>query len=256
MSSEGDIFLSVIIPAYNEENRIVPSLERIVDYLSAQEYAAEIIVVDDGSTDETAQRIERFRDQHRGMAHCPEITVTGDGINRGKGAAVKRGMLKGCGRFLLFSDADLSTPIEDVEKLLACLEGDCDIAFGSRSLPGSQVEVHQPLYREWMGKTFNKFVRLLTVQGFVDTQCGFKLFRRDAARDLFARQRLDGFSFDVEILYLARKGGYRIREVPVRWINSPDTRVHALHHSVQMFRDLFRIRALHRKGNDERFKKD
>lgn len=196
---------------------------------------AEVVVVDDGSSDGTARVAESF--SGRGVR-----TLRTPG-NRGKGHAVRSGMLEAGRSFVLFSDADLSTPIEELEKLAApVLAGRAQIAFGSRAVAGSVIEVSQPLYRVAMGKTFNLMVRAIALRGIHDTQCGFKLFTRHAARELFRRQRLDGFGFDVEILAIARRLGFPVAEVPVRWIDSADTRVRAVRDSVSMFLDLFRVR--------------
>lgn len=196
---------------------------------------AEVVVVDDGSSDGTARVAESF--SGRGVR-----TLRTPG-NRGKGHAVRSGMLEAGRSFVLFSDADLSTPIEELEKLAApVLAGRAQIAFGSRAVAGSVIEVSQPLYRVAMGKTFNLMVRAIALRGIHDTQCGFKLFTRHAARELFRRQRLDGFGFDVEILAIARRLGFPVAEVPVRWIDSADTRVRAVRDSASMFLDLFRVR--------------
>ena len=228
--------LSVIIPAYNEEQRIDQTLRAVHAYLRRQPYAAEIIVVDDGSQDGTVSAV-RARE-----GWLTPVSVLQHGRNRGKGFSVRQGFLHARGEYLLFSDADLSTPIEEVEKLFAALREPCDIAIGSRALQGSRVEVHQPWYREYMGRLFNVFAQALVVPGIRDTQCGFKCFRRDAALAICQRMAAEGFGFDVEMLYLARRLGYRVREVPVVWRNSPQTRVHVWRDSVAMMGDLWRIR--------------
>lgn len=235
--------LSVVIPAFNEEERLGSTLARVLDYLSKRGEAYEVIVVDDGSSDGTVETARRA------AAGRGDFRIVRNGVNRGKGFSVRRGVEEARGEFVLFSDADLSTPIEDVEKLFgAILEGGGDIAIGSRAVKGSDVRVHQPWYRELMGKTFNKVVRLLAVRGFHDTQCGFKLFRTAAARDVFSRQRIERFSFDVEALYVARKRGYRIAEIPVTWYNSPRSRVSIVGDPAQMFLDVVRIRLNDLKG--------
>lgn len=226
-----------MIPAFNEEGRIGSTLERIHEYLRGQPYRSEVIVVDDGSDDGTIPVAKR-------AAGSAKIYANGE--NRGKGFSVRRGALEAAGEVVLFSDADLSTPIEEVEKLDAALREGADIAIGSRALAESDVQIHQPFYREWMGKTFNLLVRALVFPGISDTQCGFKAFRREAAREVFSRQTLPGFAFDVEVLYIARRLGYTVREVPVIWRNSPETKVGALRHSLQMFRDILKIRRIHR----------
>jgi dolichyl-phosphate beta-glucosyltransferase len=232
----GSMYLSVIIPAYNEEQRLAETLRVIHAYLRRQRYQAEIIVVDDGSQDGTASIVRAFN------GCLPPIYLLQNGRNRGKGFSVRQGFLRARGEYLLFSDADLSTPIEEVEKLFAVLREPCDIAIGSRALRGSCVEVHQPWYREHMGRLFNVFVQALAVPGIWDTQCGFKCFRREAALAICQRMAAEGFGFDVEMLYLARRLGYRVREVPVVWRNSPQTRVRVWRDSVAMMGDLLRVR--------------
>ena len=233
--------LSIVIPAYNEENRIGKTIDKILHYINNQKYPYEIIIIDDGSIDETVSVVMKS------MEHNEHIKLLNNKINKGKGYCIKKGILEANGKYVLFTDADLSTPVEEVEKLLSQLEKGYDIAIGSRSLAGSDIILRQPLYRELMGKVFNRFVRLLAVKEFVDTQCGFKLFRRDAARTIFKEQRLNGFAFDVEILYLARKNGFKIKEVPIKWINSPDSKVSPVSSSIGMFFDLLKIKKLHRK---------
>ncbi len=229
--------VSVVIPAYNEEERLPMTLKRICDYLSKRSLSFEVIVVDDGSTDRTAAIAERFfRSRKAG-------TVLKNAKNLGKGLSVKLGMLHAKGKYILFSDADLSTPIDEFDKLLQPIQdGSCDIAIASRAHKESDIRVPQPWYRTLMGQTFNIFVQLVAVRGIKDTQCGFKCFKRDVAMRIFPQQQLTGFGFDVEILYIARKAGYTIQEVPVAWINSPKSRVHVITDSALMFSDLWRIR--------------
>lgn len=236
MSPTEHVMLSVVIPAFNEEGRIGGSIERIASYLGATGCASEIIVVDDGSSDGTARAVEAFV---RGAGNVRLLKNVG---NRGKGYSVRRGALSASGRFVLMCDADLSTPIEEAEKLLRCLRaGGCDVAIGSRGLPQSDVRVPQSVVRQSMGKVFNVFVRLLVLGGIRDTQCGFKCFTARAARAIFSRQRIKGFCFDVEILLIARRLGCRVREVPVTWINSPASSVRLLREPARMFADLLRI---------------
>ena len=203
--------------------------------LAQQDFSWEIVVVDDGSEDGTAEAAESSFD-------APACRLLQNPKNAGKGASVRRGMLAARGDVRLFSDADLSTPIDELPRLLQALESGFDIAVGSRALRDSRVEVHQPLYRETMGKIFNLIVQVVVLSGIKDTQCGFKLFRREAAESVFARQGLDGWCFDVEVLALARRLGFSIAEVPVRWLNSPATRLMVFRDSLRMFLDLFRIR--------------
>jgi dolichyl-phosphate beta-glucosyltransferase len=227
--------VSIIIPAFNEEKRLGDTLERILCYLKGKGHSYEIIVVDDGSGDGTVTVAERF--SQRG------VRILRNDRNRGKGFTVRHGMLQSSKELVLFSDADLSTPIEEVEKLAApILAGKAQVAIGSRAVAGAQIEISQPLYRVAMGKMFNLFVRLVALGGIHDTQCGFKLFTRRAAQEVFRRQRLSGFGFDVEILAIARRLGFSIAEVPVRWINSEETKVDALRDSARMLFDLFNVR--------------
>lgn len=235
MTSQSPCRLSVVIPAYNEEKRLGQTLRRIGDYLAAQPYDWEVIVVDDGSTDRSVEVA-------RGADLGGRLRIEQHGRNRGKGAAVRTGMAASRGQFVLFSDADLSTPIEMIEKFWPLFERGYDIVIGSRGLPESQIKVHQPWWRETMGRIFNLLVRLLVLPGIHDTQCGFKMFTRRAADVLVAQCRLDGWAFDVELLATARRRGFRVAEVPIEWINSPDTRVRAMSASLQMLVDLLRLR--------------
>jgi dolichyl-phosphate beta-glucosyltransferase len=230
------VHLSIIIPAYNEEQRIAKSLQTILAYLRQQPYPAEVIVVDDGSRDATGEAVRPFR------GGVPPVHLLANGRNRGKGFSVRHGFFQARGTYLLFSDADLSTPIEEVERLLAALQHSADIAIGSRALPDSRVEVHQPWYRESMGQFYNLLVQTLAVPGIHDTQCGFKCFRREAAQAICQRMSSERFGFDVEMLYLGRKLGYRVCEVPVVWRHSPQTRVRVGRDAVSMFIDLLRVR--------------
>jgi dolichyl-phosphate beta-glucosyltransferase len=238
--------ISVVIPAYNEEERIGATILRIKDYLEKKGYEYEIIIVDDGSNDKTAEVVSRFLPCPQ--AGLPQIQLLQNKENKGKGFSVKRGVLNSKGDYILFSDADLSTPIEELDKLLEYLKSGFDIAIGSRGLKESDVRIHQAWYRERMGKIFNLLVRIFVLRGIKDTQCGFKCFSRGTAYKLFPKQLLEGFGFDVEILYLARKEGYSIKEVPVKWYNSPQTRVNALRDSVRMFTELVKIRINDWKG--------
>jgi glycosyltransferase involved in cell wall biosynthesis len=222
--------LSVVIPAYNEERRLAPTLDRLRAYLGAGPLAHEIVVVDDGSRDATAD-----------LARSHGATVLRNDGNRGKGFATRRGMLAAAGRRRLMTDADLSTPIEDLPRLMARLDEGYGVAIASRALPTSNVEVRQPAYREAMGRVFNLCVRALAVPGLHDTQCGFKLFTAEAAVAAFTPARLDGFSFDVETLFIARRRGFRIAEVPVTWRNDEASRVGPMN-GFRAFLDLGRIR--------------
>ena len=226
--------LSIIIPAYNEESRIVPTIEKINEYMVSRALSYELIIVDDGSKDNTCEVVENMG--------LEIIKLLKNEVNIGKGYSVKRGMMEASGEILLFTDADLSTPIEEYEKVESLLTERNDIVIGSRTLSSSKIERAQPWYRQLMGKTFNKAVCLFNIRGISDTQCGFKAFKRSAAKKIFQIQKIKGFAFDVEILFLAKKLGYTIAQVPVRWINHPDSKVTLIGSSTSMFFDLLRIR--------------
>lgn len=228
--------LSIIIPAYNEEKRLIPTLRKICAYLSRQDFSYEIIAVDDGSSDDTLKIMKDFA---RSNEH---VVVLSNGQNRGKGYTVRNGMLAAQGRYVFFTDADLSTPIDEIEKCLPYLENGYDVVIGSRSLPDSDIVIHQPWYRETMGKIFNLLVNIVLLKGIIDTQCGFKGFKREAAQRIFSRCMINGFSFDVEALYLARKCNLKIKEVPIRWENSTLSKVSPIKHSIQMFKDLLGVK--------------
>ena len=233
--------LSVVIPSYNEEKRLPPTLERVADYLRSGAYReAEILVVNDGSSDRTSE-IARDIGATLAQDHL-QIRVLDNPGNRGKGYSVRHGAMKASGEWVLFSDADLSAPIEECDKLFAAVSGgNFDAAIGSRALDRSLIGVHQPFFREAMGRAFNVVVRLIAGLPFADTQCGFKLFSRQAAEPIFAAQRLERFGFDVEILYLARKFGFRVAEVPVRWNDVEGTKVAAFS-GADAFLDIIRVR--------------
>ncbi len=225
--------LSIVIPAYNEEERLPGTLRRVREWLDRRGLdSSELIVVDDGSRDNTVGVAE----EHSG------VRVLRNPGNRGKGYAVRHGMLEAGGEWILYSDADLATHIEEADKLYqAAIESSAAIAIGSRAIDRSLVTVHQSGFREWGGRLFNVVMRLITGLRFHDTQCGFKLYRRDAAQAIFSRQKLDGFSFDVEDLYLARKAGIKAIEVPVRWANVEGTKV-SMGQGLKSFTDLLKIR--------------
>jgi len=232
--------LSLVIPAYNEAGRIEPTLDRVCGYLANAYPGAEVIVVDDGSRDSTPAvvkaRAGAFRDA--GLS----LTVLGDGRNHGKGASVRTGLLAARGRITLFSDADLSAPIEEAPKLVdEVASGRADIAIGSRGMDKNLIGVHQPASREFAGRAFNVAMRLTTGMPFRDTQCGFKAFAREAARAVFSRVRIERFGFDVEALFIARRLGYRVVEVPVVWNNVEGSKV-SLFNGVDGFVDLARVR--------------
>ena len=225
--------LSVVIPAFNESARLPATLVRIKEHVERAALSHEILVVDDGSHDDTAARAQ---DALQGSGR-----VLKNERNRGKGFSVRRGMLEARGERRLMSDADLSTPIEELDRLMRRMDEGFDIVIASRALPGANVEVHQSFLRENMGRLFNVLVQALVLPGLFDTQCGFKLFTAQAALEGFSRARLDGFCFDVEVLYAARRRGRRIAEVPVTWRNDAASRVTLLGGSVA-FLDVARIR--------------
>jgi dolichyl-phosphate beta-glucosyltransferase len=227
--------LSIVIPAFNEELRLPETLSLISSYVRGSERETEVIVVDDGSTDRTADVAKSFRTEIR------RLRVVANGKNHGKGYSVRHGMMEASGRIVLFTDADLSAPIEEADKLLAALANH-DVAIGSRALNRSLISVHQSAFREYAGMIFNLIVRAILRLPFVDTQCGFKAFRREPCRIIFQQQRIERFGFDPELLYLARHHGLRSAEIPVRWAHSPATKVSMLRDSVQMFLDVFIIR--------------
>lgn len=226
--------LSVVIPAYNELMRLPPTLDRVLEYLKERGGTWEIVVSDDGSRDGS---IDQFEPRY------PEVRFIRAPRNMGKGAAVRRGMMAARGRLLLFSDADLSTPIEELENLYqAMTRGDAQGAIASRGLPESKLEIRQPLHREMAGRLFNSVVRLFSGLPFHDTQCGFKLFTRDAGRAIFGRALDNGFAFDVEILMIAQGFGFKVVETPVRWINAEGSKVEFLRDGPKMVRDILRFR--------------
>lgn len=233
------MLLSIVIPAYNEESRIADTLRQLENYFRRQSYSSEIIVVDDGSSDQTAAIVrEQF----------PNVQLISYQPNRGKGYAVREGMQKASGDIRVFYDADASTPIAEVEKLWPEFEAGANIVIGSRSLPGSDVQVHQAWHRQRMGVVFNRLVQVITRLPFRDTQCGFKAFTASAAGIVFPRQTIDRYSFDVELLYIAKLHGLCIKEIPVRWINSPHSRVRLVRDSWRTFVEILVIRARQASG--------
>jgi dolichyl-phosphate beta-glucosyltransferase len=229
--------LSIIIPAYNEEFRITPTVRDIVRYCRASRRAFELILVDDGSRDGTSAV---------GLLLCqefPELRLIRLAANQVKGYAVRTGVVNAIGRTVLFADADGATPIGEIERLEAALERGADMAVGSRALRVDGVQVKAKVYRHLIGRTFHQLVERLADVGVKDTQCGFKLFRCSVAQDLFSRMRMNGFSFDVEVLVIARRQGYQVAEVPVNWTHQPGSKVRLTSDSLRMAADLFRIRA-------------
>jgi dolichyl-phosphate beta-glucosyltransferase len=233
-------FLSIIVPALNEESRLPAGLDRILGFLASQDFQGEIIVVDNGSRDGTYQTAQEYSRRSSLVRVIQEP-------RRGKGAAVRRGMLAAQGQYRFIADADLSMPIDQVLRFLPPRLSGADIAIASREAKGA-VRYGEPAHRHLIGRVFNLLVRLVAVPGFQDTQCGFKAFRDHVAIDLFQLQRLDGWTFDVEVLFLALRHGYKIVEVPIPWYYYPGSRVRVLHDSGAMLRDLFRIRRLWKQG--------
>lgn len=233
-------FLSIVIPAYNEEARLPATLSRVLAYLQQQPYTWEVLVVDNGSRDRTGEIVRSAAEQQPNLSLLQEA-------RRGKGLAVRLGLLAAQGEYRFICDADLSMPIEEISRFLALALQDVDIVIGSRQVPGA-VRYGEPAYRHWLGRVFNWLVRLLAVPGFQDTQCGFKCFRAEVAEDLFSVQRLDGWTFDVEVLFIALRRGYRVVEIGIPWYYEPGSRVHPLRDSVTMLIDLFRIRRNWRQG--------
>jgi glycosyltransferase involved in cell wall biosynthesis len=228
-----DPFLSIVVPAYNEARRIRDTLERLCRFKESKPYPVELIVVDDGSQDQTAEIVSEF----------PGIRLVRNDRNHGKGFTVRHGVLEARGEFILFTDADLSAPIEEVDKLLSASQSSgADAAVGSRALERELIGIHQPWFRDMGGRFFNLLVRAFTGLRLHDTQCGFKLFKRSSTRRAFESQRVEGFGFDPELLFLIEREGGRLVEVPVRWNDNPATKVRFLRDSTQMVLDLMAIR--------------
>ena len=229
--------ISIVVPAYNEEKRIRGSLIEACSFLKDTDLDYEMIVVDDGSSDRTSEIVRTL------ASDIPGLKLVRYEKNRGKGYALRTGVLATKGNCVLVMDADLSTPMEELWKLKPYLaEGGVDVAIGSRALALSDILRKQPWWRQGMGKIFNSIVRVLVIGGFSDTQCGFKMFTGNVARELFGQAKIDRFAYDVEILALAVRKGYRIVEVPIRWINSPESKVSPVKDSFQMLADILRIR--------------
>ena len=239
-SGGGAPFLSVVIPAYNEEPRIVDTLEKVVEYLGRQSYSWEVVVVDDGSTDSTASLVRAFSEDYGGVW----LRSVRHG---GKGWAVRHGMLSSTGEYRFLCDADLSMPVEQIVRFLPPVATDFDIAIGSREVSGAR-RIGEPYHRHLMGRLYNLLVKAIAIPELNDTQCGFKCFRGAVAQELFSLQKFPGFSFDVEVLFLARKRGARIVEVPIDWYYKQDSKVQPLRDSVAMSMDILRIRWRYLRG--------
>jgi glycosyltransferase involved in cell wall biosynthesis len=231
-----DCSYSIVIPAYNESARIEATLQRVLSYVAERGWDAEVIVVNDGSRDDTAQKVLRFAAQH------PRLRLLENPGNRGKGFSVRNGMLNAHGEVLLFSDADLSSPIEEAEKLFAAIASGAEVAIGSRWLQSDMQTERQPLYRQFFGRAFNLVSRAILGLRFKDTQCGFKAFTRRAAQAIFPLQLIERWGFDPELLYVADKFGFRVVEVPVAWAHSEGTRIRPLRDGPRMVEDMLAIR--------------
>jgi dolichyl-phosphate beta-glucosyltransferase len=234
LENKATCFLSIILPAYNEEERLPESLPQIINFVRGQDYPVEILVADDGSTDRTVEVVREFQKE------APYISLLQ--VNHGgKGHAVKAGMLQAKGEYLFLCDADLSMPIEEVPKFLPPLLNGYDLAIASREIEGSR-RYNEPAYRHVMGRVFNLIVRLLAVRGLQDTQAGFKCFRREAAHRLFPLQTIDGWGFDVEILFIAQRRGFRIAEVPINWYYRNESKVRPIQDTYNMLQEIFKVR--------------
>ena len=232
--------LSIVVPAFNEERRLPPTLIDIIDFFDRKAISYEVLVIDDGSSDTTAEvvrKFERVRNQVR-LIQLPK--------NYGKGHAVRLGVLNSRGNRILFADADGAAPIQEFDRLEAAVSGGADIAIGSRALASTDTKVATSIHRRFLGRVFNKCVNLILLPTIADTQCGFKMFTRKTAMFLFRKQRADRFSFDVELLYMAHKANLNIKEVPINWTNVPGSKVNLVRDSLAMFRDVFRFRVIHR----------
>lgn len=235
-----NLFLSIVIPAYNEESRLPVTLEQVFHFLAKQPFSSEIVVVENGSDDQTFEIAQKFAAGHGNVQvlHSEK---------RGKGLAIQKGVQAAAGEYIFLCDADLSMPIEEISKFLPPKLQDVDIAIASREAPGS-VRYSEPYYRHFTGRVFNTLIRLLVLPGLQDTQCGFKGMRAEVGRDIFRYQTLTGWAFDVELLYIARHHGYRVLEIPIHWYFNVDSKISVFRDSLRMFLDLLRIRRNARRG--------
>ena len=239
--SEASVALSVVVPAYNEERRLPPTLIDMIDFLDAHVPSYEIIVVDDGSRDHTVDVVRKFEKIRS------NIKLIRLARNMGKGHAVRLGVLNAHGARIVFADADGATPIEELPKLNAAMDNGAAIAIGSRAVASTTTTVHTTWLRKYPGRIFNFFVNSVVLPGIADTQCGFKMFSKESARSIFPHQTADRFSFDVEVLYIAKRLGLSIAEVPVNWTNVPGSKVNVIWDGLKMLRDIFIFRWRHRK---------
>ncbi len=233
-------FLSIVIPAHNEEQRLPKTLEQVIEFLDQQAYSGEIVVVENGSSDRTLEIAQEY------ARRIPQLRVLSL-EQRGKGLAVKTGMLAARGSYRFFADADLSMPISEVNRFIPPAQPDAEVTIGSREAPGA-VRFGEPQYRHLTGRIFNAIVRLLALPGLEDSQCGFKCFRGDIADEIFPLQTIPGWSFDVEVLFIARRRGYHIVEVGIPWYFNPGSKIRVVHDSLRMFLDLWNIRWNARNG--------
>ncbi|MDX9832231.1 MAG: glycosyltransferase family 2 protein [Anaerolineae bacterium] len=240
MENKSEPLATVIIPAWNEERRMPASLQRVVAFVESQSDPIEVVVVDDGSEDRTAAIVEEFAQQH-------DFIRLIRNPHGGKGAAIKAGVSQGRGQYLVLSDTDLSVPIEEIVKFLPPALNGYDVAIASREAPGAE-RIDEPYYRHLMGRVYNLLVRLAAVPGIQDTQCGFKAFRREVARQVFPLQTIEGWGFDVEVLFIARRLGYQIVEIPVRWYYGRESKVKPVKDTLCMVRDLLQVRRNARQG--------
>ncbi len=234
------VFLSIVIPAYNEEGRLPGSLEQVIDFATSQTYQVEVVVVNNNSQDRTKQIAQEFADRY-------DFVRVLDQPIQGKGAAVKVGMLAARGEYRLIADADLSMPVGEIPKFLPPNLNGYDIAIGSREVPGS-VRINEPAYRHLMGRVFSAYVKAIAIPGIEDTQCGFKCFHQFAAANIFPLQTIAGFAFDVELLMIARRAGFKVVEVPIEWHHYPNSKVSPLRDALRMTREVARIRNNARHG--------
>jgi dolichyl-phosphate beta-glucosyltransferase len=244
LSAEANPLLSIIIPAHNEERRLQLSLPKVADFLSKQSYTAEVIVVENGSSDRTADVVRQFMQEYPYMRLIEAET-------RGKGLAVKQGMLAATGDYRFMCDADLSMPIEELDKFLTPEMKRYDVVIGSREAPGSR-RINEPEYRHFIGRISNFIVKIMAIRGYEDTQCGFKLFSREAAEDLFAVQQTNGIGFDVELIFIADRRGYSVYEMPITWYFDPESKMKLVDDSLKMIKELWDIRQNWNKGLYER----
>lgn len=243
--SDRSIDLSIVIPAYNEQWRIPTTLIDIIDYIDENKINAEVIVVDDGSSDATCEVVRKF-ERIRPCVRLLRIPK-----NNGKGHAVRSGVLNAYGKLVLFTDADGSTPISELRRLTHAIDNGADVAIGSRALVSEDTKVSTLPHRKYLGRMFNLFVNVFVLPSIADTQCGFKLFTESAARFLFERQKSRGFSFDVEILFIAQRAGFKIAEVPINWTNAPGSKVRLIRDSAKMLLDIIRFRVRHSSVSPE-----